>query len=110
MILMRDGSIFLAIIATVLGVTRDDLANRRMSDGYREMMITLCDETRNRFERGRSVLRKLPGSGGFTIDWFSTVGLRLLKKIERVGYATIHTRPVISKSDRLLTALQSVFR
>ncbi|MDK9700854.1 MAG: squalene/phytoene synthase family protein [bacterium] len=92
------------------GVTKNVLQTGIATAGYRDLLRELCDDTRQRFETGRKGLTQLHGGVGFTIDWFATSGMRLLRKIELSDFDTLSQRLVVSKLDRGLAALQSLLR
>jgi squalene synthase HpnC len=83
------------------GVSEEDLLEKRFSDRYAALLEFQVERTKELFERGRT----LPGlvSGRLAIElrltWLG--GMRILERIEELGYDTLNARPVITSWDKM---------
>jgi squalene synthase HpnC len=55
--------------------------------------------TRALMQRGAPLVHRIPGRAGWELRLVVQGGLRILEKIEALGFATRHTRPTIGKAD-----------
>jgi squalene synthase HpnC len=98
----------------VHGVTEQDIAARRFTPQFRELMRFEVDRGRRWFERGLPLVRKVDKELAIDIELFSRGGQEILKAIERQGFDVLTSRPAISKSRKLAlvarAALGKVFR
>jgi len=81
------------------GVTEDDLAAGRLSDGWRALMAFQVRRARERMLRGAPLARTLPGRIGWELRLVVAGGLRILERIEAVGYDVFHRRPTLGRLD-----------
>ncbi len=90
------------------GVGLDDLRQRRFSHRYAALMKFQVERAKSLFEGGRA----LPGlvSGRLAIElrliWLG--GMRILERIEELGYDTLNTRPTITTPDKIRLLTKSV--
>ena len=77
------------------GVSERDLADQRCNDAWRDMMAFQVDRSRALMLSGAPLGHNLPGRLGLQIRATVQGGLRILEKIERVGYDVFHARPIL---------------
>ncbi len=92
------------------GYTIDDLYARRFTPAFREVMREIVDRTRELFEAGLPLTRKVDRRLSLDIDLFSRGGMRVLEKIRQQGYDVLGSRPAISKPERVGLLLGSLAR
>lgn len=92
------------------GVTREDLFARRTTDGFLKLMEFEVDRARHLLESGLPLVNVLPGPLQVDIELFARGGLRILDRIERLGYRVLETRPVVTKFDVIRMLSASLFR
>jgi squalene synthase HpnC len=88
------------------GVSREDLFARNTTDDFLELMKFEVDFARGLLESGLPLVDVLPGPLQIDIELFARGGLRILQRIEKIGYRVLETRPVVTKFDalRMLTS------
>lgn len=84
------------------GVSEDDIAQRRFSPAFRELMKFEVARTREWFALGLPLAKQVEKHLAIDIELFSRGGLEILNAIERQGYDVLSRRPVISKWRKLL--------
>ena len=77
------------------GVSERDLAEQRCDDAWRRLMAFQIQRSRALMLSGAPLGRSLPGRLGLEIRATVQGGLRILEKIERVGYDVFRARPVL---------------
>jgi squalene synthase HpnC len=77
------------------GVSERDLAEQRCNDAWRRLMAFQVQRSREMILAGAPLGRSLPGRLGLEIRATVQGGLRILEKIESVGYDVFHRRPVL---------------
>jgi len=90
------------------GVTMDDLRERRYSERYASLLAFQVARTRAIFERGRGLPSQVSGRLAIELrlTWLS--GMRILEKIEAMGYDTLRARPKITGYDKLGLLVQTL--
>lgn len=83
------------------GVTEGDIAARRFTPQFREMMTFEVARAREWFERGLPLVKMVDRQLALDLDLFSRGGLAILDAIERQDYDVLRRRPVISKPRKL---------
>ncbi len=88
------------------GITRADFDRRVSTPEFIAMMKFEVDRAREWLQRGLPLIPCLPGRLQIDIDLFAHGGLRILERIEAIGYRVWETRPKVTKFDaaRLLLA------
>jgi phytoene synthase len=81
------------------GVGEHHLAERRCDAAWIALMKYQVETTRAMIVRGMPLARSLPGRIGLEIRATIQGGLRILEKIERVGYDVFRRRPVLQPLD-----------
>ena len=82
-------------------VREDDLAQRRNTPAFCEMMKFQVERARLWFERGLPLVGKVDKELAVDLELFSRGGQEILNAIERQSYAVLGSRPVISKPRKL---------
>ncbi len=87
------------------GVSEGDLLEKRFSDRYAALLEFQIERTKELFERGRTLPSLVSGRLAIELRLTWLGGMRILKRIEELGYDTLNARPRITTSDkiRLLT-------
>jgi squalene synthase HpnC len=83
------------------GLTGDDIAQRRVTPQFLELMKFEVQRAREWFERGLPLVGKVDRALAIDLELFSRGGQEILNAIERQGYDVLSRRPVISKSRKL---------
>lgn len=95
---------------TSFGVLESDLAARRCTPAYRELLRFEVDRTLKLFEEGSSLITLVPAEVQADIDLFLQGGLAILRKIEECGYDTLTSRPALSTWDKGTLIVRSLGR
>jgi phytoene/squalene synthetase len=82
-------------------VAEADIANRRNSPQFREMMRFEVSRAREWFKRGLPLVDEVSRELAIDIELFTRGGQEILNAIERQDYATLGRRPAISKMRKL---------
>jgi phytoene synthase len=77
------------------GVVAQDLAAQRCNDAWRRLLAFQVQRSRALMLAGAPLGRSLPGRLGLEIRTTVQGGLRILEKIENVGYDVFRRRPVL---------------
>ena len=83
------------------GVAEADIAARRFTPMFRELMRFEVERAREWFVRGRPLLRSVDRELAIDIELFSRGGEEILNCIARQDYDVLRARPVISKPRKL---------
>lgn len=92
------------------GVSEADIAARRFTPAFRELMKFEVDRARDWFQRGLPLKDKVAKHLALDIELFSRGGLEILSAIERQDYDVLRQRPVISKTRKLRLVLGALIR
>ncbi|MGH9844655.1 MAG: squalene synthase HpnC, partial [Blastocatellia bacterium] len=90
------------------GVAVDDLREKRFSDRYASLLEFQVERTREFFERGRSLPWQVRGRLAVELRLTWLGGMRILEKIEAMGYDTLNGRPKITAYDKLGLVIQAL--
>lgn len=90
-------------------VSESDIAAKRNTAQFREMMRFEVLRAREWFQRGLPLVRKVNHELAIDIDLFSRGGLEILNAIESQDYAVLGNRPSISKSRKLALVARAAF-
>jgi squalene synthase HpnC len=82
-------------------VSEDDLATKRNTPQFREMMRFEVQRAREWFDRGLPLIKRVSRDLAIDIELFSRGGQEIIKAVERQDYAVLGNRPIISKSRKL---------
>jgi squalene synthase HpnC len=83
------------------GVTEDDIAQKRNSPAFCEMMKFEVERARDWFRQGLPLIGKVDRELAVDLDLFSRGGLEILSAIEKQNFAVLGNRPAISKTRKL---------
>jgi squalene synthase HpnC len=84
------------------GVTGEDIAQRRATPQFIELMKFEVERAREWFKRGLPLVEWVSRELAIDIELFSRGGQEILRAIERQGFDVLSSRPVISKTRKLL--------
>ncbi len=84
------------------GVTVENIAARRCTPQFIEMMKFEVERARDWFRRGLPLIKMVGRELAVDLELFSRGGQEILTAIERQGYDVLKQRPVISKPRKLL--------
>lgn len=89
------------------GVTGDDIAQRRATPQFVDMMKFEVERAREWFERGLPLVKMVSRELAVDLELFSRGGQEILNAIERQGFDVLSSRPVISKPRKLMLVLRA---
>ncbi len=89
------------------GTTEEDIAERRATPQFLEMMRFEVQRAREWFDRGLPLAGLVNRDLAIDIDLFTRGGQGILNAIERQGFDVLKSRPVISKPRKLGLVLRS---
>lgn len=92
------------------GVTDQQIAERRTTPEFLELMRFEVGRAREWFHRGLPLVKKVDAELAIDIELFSRGGQAILAAIERQGYDVLKGRPGISKSRKLWLVLSAAAR
>lgn len=81
------------------GAREDDLDGERMTDAWRTAIRSCVERTRRHFDSGRPVADHVRGRLRLELRATWLGGMRILEKIETLGYDTLHRRPRLGAFD-----------
>lgn len=84
-----------------LGVQESDIAQRRFSTAFRDLMKFEVQRAREWFQRGRALIGMVDRELAIDIELFTRGGEEILNCIERQDYDVLRARPAISKPRKL---------
>jgi len=90
------------------GYTDDDLAAKRFTPAFRELMRFEVKRANSFFDRGSKLPPLLPRSARTDVDLFIAGGRAILQAIERGGHDVWSRRPEVSKVAKLTLLLRSL--
>jgi squalene synthase HpnC len=89
------------------GVTEEDIAQRRATPQFISLMKFEVERAHEWFERGLPLIKQVDRDLALDLDLFSRGGQEILRAIERQGFNVLHSRPVISKSRKLMLVMRA---
>lgn len=92
------------------GYTREDLQGRVTNNAFLELLRFEVDRARQFLTAGLPLADRMPGRLRIDIDLFARGGLKVLDRIEAIGYRVWDTRPVVKKHHVVGLFLQSLLR
>jgi squalene synthase HpnC len=84
------------------GVSEEDLAARRNTQAFRQVMKFEVARARDWFRQGEPLIGKVAKELALDIELFSRGGQEILNAIEQQDYAVLGRRPSISKARKLM--------
>ncbi len=92
------------------GYADEDLAARRFTPTFADLMRYEIDRTRDLFYRGFPLVDLMPLALRSDVELFIQGGLAILRKIEACGYNVWQGRPVLSKGDKAILVAGAIWR
>ncbi len=92
------------------GYRLEDFHARLINPAFLDLMKFEVDRTRKLLTDGLPLVEQLPGRLQVDIDLFAHGGLRILQRIERIGYRVWETRPKVTKSDAMRLLVGALWR
>lgn len=92
------------------GVTEDDIAQRRFTPAFRELMKFEVTRTREWFANGLPLIDQVRPELALDIELFSRGGQEILNAIEAQDFNVLKSRPAISKPKKLWLVLRAAVR
>jgi squalene synthase HpnC len=83
------------------GYTDTDLEARRFTPAFADLLRFEVGRTRELFQRGMPLVARIPASVRPDIELFIRGGLAILRKVELQGYNVWHTRPALTRWEKL---------
>ncbi|HEY4261580.1 MAG TPA: squalene synthase HpnC [Schlesneria sp.] len=83
------------------GYQRTDFDGRTFNQPFLDLMKFEVDRARQFLVDGLPLIEQLPGQLQIDIDLFARGGLKILQRIEHIGYRVWETRPKVTKWDAL---------
>ncbi len=92
------------------GVTEEQIAQRRFTSGFRDLMRFEVDRARDLFGRGLPLAEQVDSELAIDIELFSRGGLAILEAIERQDFNVLASRPAISKPRKFALVARAAAR
>ncbi len=92
------------------GVSEDDIAQRRATPQFLELMKIEVRTAREWFERGAPLATMVDKALAIDIELFTRGGQEILNCIEHQGYDVLRARPKISKARKLMLVAKAATR
>jgi squalene synthase HpnC len=92
------------------GYPRSDFDQRTTNAPFLELMRFEVERARQFLLGGLPLAERMPGRLQVDIDLFARGGLRILQRIERIGYRVWETRPKVTKLDGVRLLISSCVR
>jgi squalene synthase HpnC len=92
------------------GVTEREIAERRATPGFLELMRFEVERARQWFERGLPLARQVDHDLALDIELFTRGGQAILDAIARQGYDVLRRRPAISRPRKLGLVARAALR
>jgi squalene synthase HpnC len=89
------------------GVAEDDVASRRFTPAFRELMRFEVSRAREWFERGLPLAKAVDRDLAIDIELFTRGGQEILNAIERQDFDVLRSRPAIPKPRKLWLVLRA---
>lgn len=83
------------------GLAESDIAERKFTPAFRELMRFEVERARDWFQRGRPLIGMVDRKLAIDIELFSRGGEEILQCIERQDYDVLRARPAISRTRKL---------
>ena len=92
------------------GVCEEDIANRRATPQFIELMKFEVARAREWFANGLPLIQKISPDLALDIELFSRGGQEILNAIEKQGYDVLKSRPAISKPRKLWLVVRAALK
>jgi len=91
------------------GVSEDDIAAQRNTSAFCDLMRFEVERTRDWFQKGLPLVKKVDRELAIDIELFSRGGQEILRAIEAQGYNVLGRRPAIPKSRKLALVMRAAW-
>ena len=91
-----------------LDVSRAELNALRQTSQTTKLIATQVEHARAMMLQGAGLVHRIPGRAGWELRLVVQGGLRILEKIEALGFATLQTRPKLSPWDVVLMSWRAL--
>jgi squalene synthase HpnC len=92
------------------GGSEEDVVARRFTAAFRGAMAEMVAEARRLFAEGLPLVRTVDRRLSLDLELFNRGGLKILDKVEALGYDVLSRRPSISKAERAGVLVSSLVR
>ena len=92
------------------GVTHKGLQSKKSTGEFAQLMEFEVRRARELLQAGLPLVKRLPGRLQVDIELFARGGLRILERVESIGYRVLEQRPVVTKFDAVRLLLPCVVR
>jgi squalene synthase HpnC len=92
------------------GVSEDDIAAKRCTPAFRELMRFEVERARGFFDRGAALLPLLPREARIDVELFIGGGRAILRAIEWAGYDVLSHRPEVTKFEKVKLLVRALTR
>ena len=92
------------------GGTEADVVARRFTPGFGSAMAEMVAEARRLFAEGLPLARTVDRRLSLDLELFNRGGMKILDKVESLGYDVLARRPAISKAERAGVLISSLVR
>ena len=92
------------------GVSEEDIASRRATPAFLELMRFEVERAREWFAQGLPLAGKVVSTLALDVELFTRGGQEILNAIERQGYDVLRRRPAISKPRKLWLVARAFLR
>ena len=90
------------------GISENDLRERRFSSSFASLLKLEIDRTRDLFRKGIDLPEMVAGRLKYELRLTWHGGMRILERIEEIGYNTLTRRPVITSRDKIALAARAL--
>jgi phytoene synthase len=90
------------------GVSEEELREKRFSDRYAALLEFQVERTKRLFEQGRTLPSLVSGRLAVELRLTWLGGMRILERIEELGYDTLNARPAITATDKIKLLVKSL--
>jgi len=99
---LEKGRIYIPLDrARAYRISEEEIVGKKFDERYVALMQELIGRTRELFEEGLPLARKVDGKLSVDVEMFSRGGLAVLDAIEAIGYDTLNKRPEVSKGKQV---------
>ncbi len=92
------------------GVTEDDIAQRRFTPAFHDLMKFEVERARDWFARGLPLIARVDPELALDLELFSRGGQEILNAIEKQDFNVLRERPAISKPRKLWLVMRAALK
>jgi squalene synthase HpnC len=99
---LEKGRIYIPLDrARAYGISEEEILGKRFDERYVALMQELIARTRDLFDVGMPLAKRVDGKLSVDLEMFSRGGLAVLDAIEAMGYDTLNKRPEVSRGKQV---------